>query len=181
MAILDILKSIKPDHFGITRNGDLALRQKDMTGLLTERYIGGARKVTRVTTAQVLALNATPITIVPAAPTGYANILTRMAIYKPAGTAYAGVAAGEDLVAKITNGSGAQVSGVVETTGFLDQATAQTRYVFGPGSTGSTAGDVTPVAAAALVLHLLVGEIITGTSDLYVEVLYDVMKVVFTK
>jgi len=38
----------------------------------------------------------------------------------------------------------------------------QTRYACEPGATGATAGDVAPVANAAVVLHLLSGEITTG-------------------
>jgi hypothetical protein len=181
MAILDILKSIKPDQFGITKDGDLALRQKDMTGLLTERYIGGRRRVTRIPAASVLTLFSAPVTVMPAAPAGFAWILERAAFRKLAGTAYAGVAAGEDLVIKYTNASGAQVSTVVETTGFLDQATEQVRYANPPGTTGATVGDITPVAGAALVAHLLVGDITTGTGDVYVEIKADLMRVAFTK
>jgi hypothetical protein len=124
-------------------------------------------KVT-ITSAQLLALNATAQTIVPAAPTGFVNVFLGAAIYKPAGTAYAGIAAGEDLVVKATNAAGQQQSSVIETTGFLDQATAQLRYVYPIASTSTTAADITPLNAA-LVLHLLVGEIITGTSDLIVH------------
>lgn len=182
MAILDILKSIKPDQFGISKDGDLVLRQKDMNGLVTERYIGGRRpRATRIPAASVLALFSTPYTVMPAAPAGHAWILHRVAVHKPAGTAYAGIAAGEDLVIKYTNASGAQVSSVIETTGFLDQATAQTRYAHAPATSGATPGDITPVAGAPLVAHLLVGEITTGTSDLYVEVIADLMRVAFTK
>lgn len=141
------------------------------------RSYGGLYKAT-ILNAQVLALNATARQIVPAPAAGYAHILRRMAIYKAAGTAFAGIAAGEDLVAKYTNAAGAQVSGVVETTGFLDQATAQIRYVDFPGVTGATAGDVTPVSAAALVLHLLTGEITTGTSDLIVWTWTDILPTV---
>lgn len=140
----------------------------------------GASKVVTVSSAQLLALNATPQTILAAPGAGLANIVTRVAIYKPAGTAYGGIAAGEDLVLKYTNGSGAQVCSVIEATGFLDQTTAQTRYAFGPGSTGSTAGDVTPVANAAVVLHLLTGEITTGDSPIYVRVWYDIIATAFT-
>lgn len=146
-------------------------------------YILGERRgvaTVKVTSAQLLALNATPQTIVPALGAGLAACVRRVVLYKPAGTAYAGIAAGEDLVLKYTNGSGAQCSSVIETTGFLDQTTAQTRVATSPASTGSTAGDVTPVANAAIVLHLLSGEITTGDSDLYVRVHYDVVDTVFT-
>jgi hypothetical protein len=56
----------------------------------------------------------------------------------------------------------------------------QTRVAGFPGSTGSTAGSVAPVSAAAIVAHLLVGEITTGDSPLYVQVDYDTIKMAFT-
>ena len=142
----------------------------------TARY----RQTTRVTSAQLLALFATPQIVVPAAPAGFAVMPLLTGIYKPAGTAYAGIAAAEDLVLKYTNASGAQVSGVVETTGFLDQTTAQIRYVGMPGSTGATAGDIVPVAAASVVLHLLVAEVITGDSELIVQVDYAFVPMTLT-
>ena len=140
----------------------------------------GLTAVVTVTSAQLLALNATPISIIAAIGSGLAAIPRRMAIRHAGGTAYAGIAAGEDLVLKYTDGSGAQCSGVVETTGFLDQTTAQVRVVGGPGATGSTAGDFAPVANAAVVLHLLVGEITTGDFALVVKVWYDVINTGFT-
>ncbi len=164
--------------FGLTAERNLILERTGAAG--DRRFIGLGRRVTTITSAQLLALFATPQSILPAPGAGVANILHRIAIYKPAGTAYAGIAAGEDLVAKITNAAGQQVSSVIETTGFLDQTTAQVRYAFPPATTGATAGDMTPVANAALVLHLLTAEIITGDSPIYVEVLYDLVRTVFT-
>jgi hypothetical protein len=150
----------------------------DGTGL--RRMPTGHAPVATITSAQLLALNATPQTIIAAQGANTVIIPLRMMIYKPAGVAYAGIAAGEDLVLKYTNGSGVQCSGVVETTGFLDQTTAQTRYVGMPASIGATAGDVTPATNAAIVLHLLTGEITTGDQPLYVKVWYDVTAPVFT-
>ncbi len=165
------------DHSGqLVGNTHAALSGYDVEN---QYGIEGLRKTT-ITSAQLLALNATPQTIVPAAPTGFANIFVAMALHKPAGTAYAGIAATEDLIAKYTNGSGQQVSGYVEPVGFLDQATAQTRYVGAVASIGTTtAGDVTPLNAA-IVLHLAVGEIITGTSDLIVWAWYRRIPLVLT-
>lgn len=175
MALNAALRSIKGRLFGIDEEGNLIVNRPG--GF---RQVIGASVYKRVTAAQVLALNATPQTIVSAPAAGWAIVPTRMVIHKPAGTAYGGIAVGEDLVLKYTNGSGAQCSGVVETTGFLDQATAQSRYVGMPGATGATAGDVTPVAAAAVVLHMLTGEITTGDSDLHVRVWFDLIKTAFT-
>lgn len=142
-------------------------------------YLGMSQFAT-ITSAQLLALNATPQSILAAQGASLAIIPLRVAIYKPAGVAYAGIASGEDLVLKYTDGSGAQCSSVIETTGFLDQTTAQTRVAGMPGSVTTTAGDYAPVANAAVVLHLLSGEITTGDQPLYVRLWYDVLKTVFT-
>lgn len=128
-----------------------------------------------ITSAQLLALNATPITLVAAPGAGKALIFEGLLIQKPAGTAYAGIAAGEDLSVKYTNGSGAEL-GVCETTGFLDQAGNEIRWIrpHAPSGAGVDSA-ITPVDNAALVLHLLVGEIITGTSPLNCEVLFNIV------
>lgn len=123
-----------------------------------------------ITTAQLLALFTTPISIVAAPAAGYANVLESVVAYKAAGTAYDGVAAGEDISISYTDASGLAVAGI-ETTGFLDQATAQTRYA-GAYRAASGISSITPVAAAALVIHMLTGNIATGTSDLKLRVYY---------
>ncbi len=123
-----------------------------------------------ITSAQLLALNATPQEIVAAPGAGKMLEFVSMAVHKPAGTAYAGVAGGEDLAVKYTNGSGAQVNTSLETTGFVDQTTAQTRI------TRAIVTEYTPVENAALVLQLLSGEITTGDSPLYLTVRYRVWR-----
>ncbi len=172
---MDILRSVKGKIFGVSRTGALVVNRQD-----GYQEVIGASVYKEVTSAQVLALFATPIAVVAAPGAGLALVPVRVAIHKPAGTAYAGIAAGEDLVLKYTNAAGAQVSSVIEATGFLDQATAQTRFAWAPASAGATAGDITPVANAAVVLHMLTGEVITGTSSLHVRVWYDVIKTAFT-
>lgn len=127
-----------------------------------------------ITSAQLLALNATPQTIVPAPGAGYALIFEGALARKPAGTAYSGIAAGEDLSVKYTDASGAEVA-QCETTGFLDQATDQIRWIR-PHTAASGPSQITPVENAPLVLHMLVGEIAGGTSDLELEVHYRVVR-----
>jgi hypothetical protein len=131
------------------------------------------RRRVQVTSAQLLALNATPQTLVPAPGAGKALVFEGMLVQKPSGTAYGGIAAGEDLSVKYTNGSGAEVA-QCETTGFLDQATNQIRYVR-PHTAASLNSAITPVENAALVLHMLVGEITTGDSPLNIEIDYRVV------
>lgn len=123
-----------------------------------------------VSAAELLALNATPKTLIPAPGTGLALVFEGALIHKPAGTAYAGIAAGEDLSVKYTGAAGAEV-GQCEVTGFLDQATAQTRYVR-PHTAASLNSAITPAENAPFVLHMLVGEITTGDSPLHVRVFY---------
>lgn len=129
-----------------------------------------------ISSAQLLALNATPRQLVAAPGANLALIFEGIMIAKPAGVAYAGIAAGEDLSVKYTDASGAEQT-EIETTGFLDQATAQVRYA-GAYRAASGIGSITPVANAALVLHLLSGEITTGDQPLNCRVFYRVVPTV---
>lgn len=126
-----------------------------------------------ITSAQVLALNATLQSLVTAPGTGLALIFDSAVIHKPAGVAYAGIAAGENLSIKYTNTSGLEVA-QIETVGFLDQTTAQTRFARAFAA-ASGVNDIVPVANAAFVLEILTGEIITGDSALHVRVFYRVV------
>ena len=170
-----ILTSLHGRRFGLNRQGGLVINRADG---VTETF--GCMQQTVITSAQVLALNATPRTVVTAPVSPLAILPIKVQIYKPAGTAYAGIAAGEDLVLKYTNGSGNQCSAVIETTGFLDQATAQHRVATMMSHVGTTAGDTNPTAGAAVVLHLLSGEITTGDSALHVRVWYDIVDTVYS-
>jgi hypothetical protein len=132
-----------------------------------------------LTSAQILALNATPIALVAAPGANKALIFEGAVIHKPAGTAYAGVAAGEDLAIKYTDESGAEV-GQAEMTGFADQATAESRYIRPVVQGTAPVSSFEPVANAALVAHMLVGEIITGTSPFRFRVYYRIVDTVLS-
>ncbi len=120
-----------------------------------------------VSSAELLALNATPKQLVAAPGAGKAHILVDAQFHLPYNSAaYAGIAAGEDLEIRYTNGSG-QLVATVETTGFLDQTASQDRHIY-----PAAAAAITPVDNGALVLDLAVGEITTGNSPLKVRVRY---------
>lgn len=146
----------------------------EIRALLTQvtNYASGNVYEATLTPAQVLALSATPITVLPAPGANKAYLVERVEVFKAAGTAYAGIATTEDLTLKYTNGSGT-VLATVETTGFLDQATAQTRSVRG------VATDITPVANAPVVAHIPTGEITTGNSPLKLRILAQIIDTVF--
>lgn len=143
----------------------------NFTAAKTEIEANGLTTIVTITSAQLLALNATPVSLLAAPTAGYAYIIDKVVAYKPAGTAYAGVATGEDLAIRYTNGSGT-IMATVETTGFLDQATAQTRAI------NAVITDITPINAA-VVAHMTTGEITTGTSDLKLRLTYRLVPLTF--
>tara|TARA_R110000824_G_scaffold54043_2_gene149203 strand:- start:14046 stop:14618 length:573 start_codon:yes stop_codon:yes gene_type:complete len=131
----------------------------------------------QITTGQILALNAAPKTLVAAPGAGKAIMVRGVFCaldYNSA--AYAGIAGGEDWVLKYTNGSGDEITGHIETTGWLDQTSDQLRWV-GPIGASNAVADVIPVVNAAVVMHQLSGEITTGNSPVNVDVYYHVMSV----
>ena len=140
---------------------------------------GMSLKYTDVTivAAQVAALFTTPRQILAAPGAGFATMLEGVILYKAAGTAYSGIAAGEDLSITYTNAAGLAVAGI-ETTGFLDQATAQTRWADAYNQASGISSFV-PVENAALMLGLLVGDIVAGTSNLKLRLIYRTLPMVF--
>lgn len=127
-----------------------------------------------VTSAELLALNATPQEIVAAPEGGNVLVVVDWAISTQGGVPYSGIAAGEDLALKYTDASGNKAAQDIEATGFLDQPTPEIRLAAGVGGLSS---NVTPADGAALVLHMLSGEITTGNFDLKVTVNYRVVNV----
>ena len=120
-----------------------------------------------VSSAELLALNATSKTLIAAPAAGKALILVAAELWLDyATTAYAGIAAGEDLTIRYTDGSGTTLA-TIETTGFLDATADAFRYV-----EPTTTAAITPVAEAPLVLHLSTGEFATGDSPLKLRLLY---------
>lgn len=120
-----------------------------------------------VSSAELLALNATPKTLIAAPAAGTALILVAAELWLDyTAPAYDGIASGEDLTIRYTNASGA-VLATIETDPFLTATADAFRYV-----EPTTTAAITPVAAAPLVLHLSTGEIATGASPLKLRLLY---------
>jgi hypothetical protein len=132
----------------------------------------GKYKDTLITSAQLLALNATPQTLVAAPGAGLVLIPRYFLFFLDYNSAaYDGIAAGENLAVKYTNGSG-QLVATIETDPFLAATADAIRLAY---PTPATTSDIIPVANSPLVLHLLVGEIATGNSPLYVRTVYDIL------
>lgn len=127
-----------------------------------------------VSTAELLALNTTPKTLLAAPGANKAIIVAGAFLWLDYNsTAYDGIAAGEDLAIRYTNGSG-QLVATIEATGFLDATADAIRYVY-PISTAA----ITPVANAAVVLFMETGNIATGNSPLKVRLNYRIVDTIW--
>jgi len=151
----------------LTTTGDLSFG--------TQTHTEYVEKVS-ITTAQVLALNATPISLVAAPGANLAVVfLDAMVLLDYNSAAYDGVAADEDLIISYTDGSGEQVA-EIETTGFIDQTNDELRYCTpSAGADGADNAYIIPVANAALVISLLTGEVATGNSPIDIVLHYKVV------
>jgi hypothetical protein len=122
-----------------------------------------------VSTAEMLALNATPKTIVAAPGSGvYLEFLGAYLFLDYNSAAYV-VDAGDNIAFKYTDASGAKVSTDVETDGFLT-LTADALRVARPVMTDPAALAI--VVNAAIVMHMLTGEILTGNSPVKIRCYY---------
>ena len=136
----------------------------------------GLSQRTTITSAQVLALNTTGITVVTAPGAGYSVLVNKFAIYSAGGTvAYVIPTTADNFTLKYTNVSGAQCAGVISTTGFMDQTTAQIRYVNPVAAATTTAASIAPVDNAPVVLTVLAANLTTGNYPISVIVFYDIV------
>jgi hypothetical protein len=122
--------------------------------------------------ASVKTLFATPVTLIAAPATGFAVVPIFAQFFLDfATTGYDAVGSGDDLVLKYTNASGTTIM-TVESTGFLDATADKTAFGFPPASYVAT-------PAAAVVAHILTGEIFSaaGDSPLLAKVWYRVLPV----
>lgn len=121
-----------------------------------------------ISSAQILAMNVTPVTLIPAPGAGKAIVLNKMLSVLNYNTiAYASVGGGDDITIRYTDGAGAIV-GTIETTGFLDQA-AVTYNVLQP------AGGSQILPANAPLVASLGGAVTTGNSPVVARLFYDIV------
>lgn len=134
------------------------------------------RAVVTVSAAEILALRATPKTLVAAPGAGkFLEFVSALLRLNFAVVHSAPSNGGDDLGIRYTDGSG-QLVASQEATGFINAAANALRLLKGGAAPVATVTDVVPVDNAALVLHNVgVAEFPgAGTSTLTVEVFYRV-------
>lgn len=121
-----------------------------------------------ISSSEILSLHTTPKTLVSAQGANKAISFDSAILFLDYNSvAYSGIASGDDINIRYTDGSGAIVS-TVETTGFLDQ-TSDTYAVSKPSS-GSL---ILPVNAP--IVASLAGDVTTGDSPVAVRIFYRVV------
>ncbi len=163
-----IQTSIHGRRLGLSAESDLIVNDANAT---KANAIVIPQLVVRIslTAAQVLAGFSTPVELVAAPGAGFALLVSRVDMSKAAGTAFAGIAAGEDITI-VYSGGAINVVNNVESTGFLDSAVDELRIARHlPAALGF---DLTAQVNTAIDFELLVGDI-TGGSAVVFDVYYE--------
>lgn len=124
-----------------------------------------------LTSAQVLTMFTTPVSILAAPGINKSIYVESVVLYKPAGTAYT---IGSATNITVGYASGTALTGTQAVTGFLDQATAQTRLLM------EAITSITPTANTGLTIRLAGADVTVGTSTLGVVVNYVIIPTVLS-
>lgn len=145
-----------------------ALADPSLGGWLDKTLDGVGVSDVLISSAQVLALNATPVIAVPAPGAGnYLEFLGAQLFLDYNSAAYV-AGAGEDLVFKYTDDSGAAVSNALDGSLFTGTADALANAY----PLNAAASTLATAENAPIVLHLLVGEWATGDSPIKVRTFF---------
>lgn len=107
--------------------------------------------------AQVIALNATPITIVPAVSGKVIHVSSCKMVYTKGSAAFT-VGTGSDVIGTRYHGTSVIANNINE-TGFIDQSSAKTADVFGGGNGGVT------IRGVAVEIYSNAADVTVGTGS----------------
>ena len=172
MPIPSIQTSIHGRRFGLGFKSELIVN--DANAKLNNAVLQPKTR-TRIslTAAQVRTGFATPVELVAAPGAGLALFVDRVLMSKAAGTAFGGIAAGEDITIVYSGGTLPVVNNM-ESTGFLDSVVDELRIA--RSEDGALGHDLTGNDNTAIDFELLVGDITLGSA-----VVFDIQYEVFGK
>ena len=159
-------------RFGKGSNGEFTVNATESgKGVDAQVRVEGVQRST-FTAVQMRAANTTPLVVVDAPGTGFIVIVNRVIVSKASGTAFTGVAANEDLTFLYETAAVAVVADI-ETTGFLDQTTAEIRISRALEAASGLGGiDLTNAEDEAVEMSLLNDDITAG-DEVIVDVYYE--------
>lgn len=159
-------------RFGKGPNGEFTVNATESgKGVDAQARVEGVQR-SNFTAAQIQSANGTPLEVVAAPGAGFVLIVNRVIVSKAAGDAFGGIAGGEDLTF-LYETAGVAVVADIETTGFLDQATAEIRLSRALEVASGLGGiDLTDALDEAIEMSLLSGNITLG-SEVIVDVYYE--------
>ena len=173
MPNANILTSLHGRAFGLGPKNELIVNDEDRGGRADAQALVWSIKRGQLTSAQILALNATPITLIAAPGAGKAIVVDHAEFFLDYNSTGYTVGAGEDLVLRYTDGSGALVTLPVDGDDFLDLTADATAYA--PGMVQADSQGFVLTANAAVVAHIQTGEITGGDSPINYAVYYRVI------
>lgn len=169
----NILKSLHGHELGLGSKGELIVNQQRNGGLRTAQAHVWSIAKGQLTSAQLLAMNATPISLIAAPGADKAIIVDHAEFFLDFNTTGYTVGAGEDLVLRYTDGSGSLLTLPADGADFLD-ATADA-FAYAPGMVQADDQALVLTANAAVVAHIQSGEITGGDSPINYAVHYRVI------
>lgn len=150
--------SIHGRRFGLSAVSDLIFN--DANAKLQDAVLEPlARTRIELTAVQMRAGFSGPTELIAAPGAGFTILVEKLTVSKAAGTAFGGIAAGEDLIIVHSAGTDPLVT-TIETTGFLDSVADEVRIARGVDVTGCY--DLQALANTAVDYELLIGDITLG-------------------
>jgi len=173
-----ILTQVHGHRLGLSPKNELIVNKEKDGGLRDAQHLSWSIKKGQLTSAQILALNGTPIECIAAPGAGYAIIVDHAEFFLDYGTATYVDEAGDDLVLTYTDGSGIEVINPIDGADFVGLGADAFAY-----SAGHVQADVQgfiPTANAAIVAFMKNSEVTTGDSPINYAIYYRRIPVTLT-
>ena len=178
MPNVQMQTSLHGHRIGLGPNNELIVNQEKAGGLRDAVHLSWSIAKGQLTSAEILALNATPIEVIDAPGAGYAIIVDHAEFFLDYGTATYADAAGDDLVLTYTDGSGLEVINPIDGADFI--GLAADAFAYSGGHIQADVQGFIPTANAAIVAFMKSAEVTTGDSPVNYAIYYRRIPVTLT-